>query len=476
MRSLLILSLVAINLYLYAQDEPQELELLSHWEDSTLVGSFFFDNTYNEVWGIERNGHEYAIIGSTAGTHFIDMTDPKNPVEAFFIKGNESGNRIIHRDYHDLGDYLYAAADEGNSTLQIIDLSKLPEEIKVVYDSANLFNRTHNLFIDESQQRLYTFATSGGGLSYSPLRIYDLSKSPRIELVAAFSVFGGVRVGHVHDGYVQDNIAYLNCGNDGFFIIDFTDVLDPQVIDYLSTSNYPESGYNHSGWLGSDCNHYYMADETWGKPMKVVDVSTPGEAEVISLFDADSDSPFSIPHNQVVACDYLYASYYYDGLQIYDLSDPKNPMRVAYFSTSKKDHRDNYEGAWGVYPFLPSGNILVSDMQTGLFILKGIEDSCNATASSINCEDSTTSTKESRAENRLKIYPQPSNTTINVELPNPQQIELLRLFNLQGQLVQTWQIDGMTQTIELPLHRTLPNGIYNLVLNNNKAQRVIIMR
>ncbi|MEL6942402.1 MAG: hypothetical protein AAFO82_07020, partial [Bacteroidota bacterium] len=283
---------------LTAQDNAQELELLSHWKDSTLTGSFFFNNTYNEVWGIERNGHEYAVIGSTAGTHFIDVTDPNNPVESFFIEGNESSGRIIHRDYHDSGDYLYAAADEGNSTLQIIDLSGLPNEVEVIYDSANLFSRTHNFFIDESQQRMYTFATNGGGMSFSPLRIYDISKSPTIELMAAYSVFGGVRVSHVHDGYVQDNIAYLNCGNDGFFIIDFTDVIDPVVIDYISSSSYPESGYNHSGWLGSDCQHYYMADENWGKAMKVVDVSTQGEAEVISLFDADSDSPFSIPHNQ----------------------------------------------------------------------------------------------------------------------------------------------------------------------------------
>jgi len=476
MRLILFILFAVFNFSLFAQEEPQQLELLGQWQDSTLSGSFTYDNTYNEVWGVERNGHEYAIIGSTAGTHFIDITDPSDPVESFFIKGNESGGRIIHRDYHDSGDYLYAAADEGNSSLQIIDISGLPEDIKIVYNSANLFQRAHNIFIDESQQRLYTFATKGGNQSFSPIRIYDISESPTIEFMAAYSIFGGVGVGHVHDGYVQDNIAYLNCGNDGFFIIDFTDVIEPVVIDYLSSSSYPESGYNHSGWLGSDCNYYYMADETWGTAMKVEDISTKGEAEVIALFDADSESQFSIAHNQIVACDYLYASYYYDGLQVYDLSDPKNPLRIAYYSTSQKNHRRNYEGAWGVYPFLPSGNILVSDMQEGLFILKGMDDGCEANVSSIHCESTTTSTKEKLADNVIEIYPQPATSNLHIDLPNPRNLELIRLFNMQGKLVQTWEINEKTKTIELELNSSLPNGIYNLVMNNKSSQRVIITR
>lgn len=476
MRLILCSIFIYFSCSLVAQDTLQQLELLGHWKDSTLEGSFFYDNTYNEVWGIERNGHEYAIVGSTAGTHFIDVTNPDSLIEAFFIEGNESGGRIVHRDYHDSGEYLYAAADEGNSTLQVIDISGLPEEVKVVYNSSNLFTRAHNIFIDESQQRLYTFATNGGSIPFSPIRIYDIAQSPTIELMASYGAFGGISVGHVHDGYVQDNIAYLNCGNDGFFIIDFTDVIEPVVIDYLSSSSYPESGYNHSGWIGSDCRHYYMADENWGKAMKIVDLTTRGEAEVISLFDAESDSPFSIPHNQIVACDYLYASYYYDGLQVYDISDPKNPLRVAHYSTSEINHRRNYEGAWGVYPFLPSGNILVSDMQEGLFVLKGMEDNCLATVGSINCENTATSTKENITQNKISIFPQPAISKLHIDLPNLQAVELIRLFNMQGELVQTWQFEEKIKTAELELKASLPNGIYNLVLNNNKTQRVIIMR
>ena len=65
-----------------------------------------------------------------------------------------------------------------------------------------------------------------------------------------------------------------------------------------------------------------MADETHGAAMKVIDVRNPCEPEVVSTFNAPVSNPFSIPHNQIAACGYLYVSYYYEGLVVYDISDP----------------------------------------------------------------------------------------------------------------------------------------------------------
>ena len=52
-----------------------QINLLYNWQDTTLVGSTWYDNAYNEVWGLEVNDYEIAIIGSTLGTHFIDVTN-----------------------------------------------------------------------------------------------------------------------------------------------------------------------------------------------------------------------------------------------------------------------------------------------------------------------------------------------------------------------------------------------------------------
>ena len=115
---------------LFAQVE--ELNLLSHWDDETLPGSSQFNNTYNEVWGFAVNNHEYAVIGSTMGSHIFDVTDPGNIFLREFIAGETASPQIIHRDYHDYKGYLYIVADEGESTLQIVDISNLPDEINAV--------------------------------------------------------------------------------------------------------------------------------------------------------------------------------------------------------------------------------------------------------------------------------------------------------------------------------------------------------
>ncbi|MEZ5049924.1 MAG: hypothetical protein R2766_09770, partial [Saprospiraceae bacterium] len=83
--------------------------------------------------------------------------------------------------------------------------------------------------------------------------------------------------------------------------------------------------------------------------------------------------------NQIVSGNYLYVSYYFNGLQVYDLTNPDFPERVMYYPTSSIAPYANYKGAWGVFPFLPSGNILVSDMQNGLFVVKGIANTSSST-------------------------------------------------------------------------------------------------
>ena len=124
--------------------------LLYHWMDSTIIGTSLYNNAYNEVWGMVYNNKEFAVIGSTEGTHIFDVTDPVSSSQIAFIPGAAQGAAIVHRDYHDYNGYLYIVCDEGSSTLQIVDVSNLPTSFNIVYDSDSLFKRAHNIFIDES--------------------------------------------------------------------------------------------------------------------------------------------------------------------------------------------------------------------------------------------------------------------------------------------------------------------------------------
>ncbi len=463
MKNLLFICIALLSFQAIGQVE--QATLLGQWSDDTLVGSNAFDNTYNEIWGLAVNGREFAVIGTTLGTHIIDVTDPRNPVEIEVIEGAVTGPSIIHRDYHDDGCFLYVVADEPTnpnanelSTLQIIDISELPESVKVVYDSDELFFRAHNIFIDEPNDRLYAFIANGGGMPFSAMRIYDISNPVNPQFLATHNELGGLNISQVHDGYVLDNMAYLNLGPNGFGIADFTDPVNPVLLGTLD--NYPEQGYNHSGWLSEDGQYYYMSDETHGMRMKVVDVSDPTDLDIVEFFNAGNPAETSIPHNQIVACDYLYVSYYYDGLQVYDISNPANPVRVAEFDTSSEPDARSFKGAWGVYPFLPSGNILVADMQEGLFVFEAIDDS-DCSQRRQMCGIPVSSTSIAVHNNVFTILPNPAHDFIVLSTQNDIEESLtVTLMDIAGRQVANRQVDlvGGKHTFDLP-QNTAP-GLY----------------
>jgi len=154
--------------------------LLGTWSDESLIGSNFYNNIYNEVWGITFGGREYAIVGSTAGTHFIDVTDPSMAFEAHFVAGASQGGQIIHRDFHDKNGILYSVSDEGSSSLQIIDFRGLPDTVEVIYDSDSLIRNTHNIFIEGNT--MYAFATFGATNGGYAMRLFDISNPAQPEL------------------------------------------------------------------------------------------------------------------------------------------------------------------------------------------------------------------------------------------------------------------------------------------------------
>ena len=413
MKNLLYLLISVISINTYAQS-GENLELLYHWSDDNLVGSAVFNNTYNEIWGVVVNDREFAIIGSTAGTHIFDVTDPTNSEQVQFIAGEDFGPAIVHRDYHDRNGYLYAVSDEGSSSLQIIDIQQLPDTAIVVYDSNELIKSSHNIFIDEKLNILYAcnVKVPGSGWGSTSLVLFDINDPINPIHLLDYEVPG---TGYgVHDMWVRNDTAFLNNGGDGLFIVDFTDLESPQLIGSLT--EYPDKGYNHSGWPTEDMQTYIMADEDWGYDMKVLDISNLSDISVTTTFNPEVH-PNSIAHNQIVKGGYVYVSSYHDGLQVYDISVPETPTKVASFSTYlQEDHGNTYHGAWGVYPLLPSGNILVSDMQYGLYVLAPSVD--------IGIKDFT--------NENLNIYPNPAQTEIRFQVQEGETTLAISIFDCQG--------------------------------------------
>lgn len=428
---------------------------LFNWQDPSLPASSTWSNTYNEIWGHEVNGREFAIIGSTNGTHIFDVTDPVNSYEAAFIEGAATGTQVIHRHFDTFGDYLYMVCDEGPSTLQIADLSFLPDSAPLVYDSNELFSRAHNCFVDKTTAHLYVVGNSNWAAIYS----LEDPTVPTLVVNCRYDIPWWDSIGYLHDIYVRNDTAYCNAETRGLFVVDFTDKQNPVMLGSMPV--YPQQGYNHSGWLMDDAPYYAMADETHGMAVKLVDVSDLQNLQVASLMTSDIDQ-YSIPHNVAFRDNLLYVSYYFDGMYVFDCSDPANPTLAGFYDTSTETHANNdYRGCWGVYTQLPSGRILASDMQTGLWVFDTSELLSTSTS-----EDLTGN------QNRLTVFPNPSSDAVHVNLEfagMPYNIA-----DLSGKILYRGTIEENGLVASLA---AMGQGVYVLTVNSdNGTLRTTVVR
>lgn len=357
---------------LFGQDS-RNIDLLDRWKEDSLV-ALSYGLRYNECWGFEHEGNEYAVAGSTEGTHFflITASDKLEPVG--FIEGKYSHPLVVHRDFKSYQHYIYSVCDEGLSSLQIIDISNLPNSITLVKEDSVNFARVHNIFIDTTNALLYacTVAGSSGGtlLPSASMRVYSLTDP----LNPTHLWTGPNDIPEVHDAYVRNNIAYLNCGFDGLRVYDFTNPSSPLFIQNLGF--YQEQGYNHQGWLSPDGTKYVFADETNGKKVKFCEVED-HEVTVRGYFGTNYEEN-SVPHNIMLSDRFAYVAYYNEGLRIYDMNELP-PKEVAHFDTHPEDEGAfTMNGAWGVYSELSSGRILVSDRRNGLFLFRFRDDILSA--------------------------------------------------------------------------------------------------
>jgi choice-of-anchor B domain-containing protein len=281
---------------------------------------------------------------------------------------------------------------------------------------------------------MYSCGTNG------TMQVYSLESPQNPILIYSYNT-------GVHDAYIINDIAYLNCGGNGLIIEDFTmvDTIGDQPTQLASFTSYPDAGYNHSGWLNENKTIYAMLDENHGYDVKLLDVSDLSNISVLSTFNSGVD-PQSMAHNGIIKGDNLYLSYYHDGLRVFDISDPYNPIQTWEYDTYAPNSHASYKGAWGVYPNLPSGNIIVSDMQTGLYVFQ--------------CE-----TPTSIIENKLNTKAFPNPATSQFTLLNTY-AESLILYNTLGVKVKEQKLNANQNTI---YKGNLANGLYFYHLNSGNT-------
>lgn len=426
---LLLSGIVASEAQTY---EQQNISLLSNWNDTTIVAEPFYGIRYNGIWGWHDGaGHEYALIGATNGVHVVDVTNPLAATRVDFVPGRRTG--CIWREIKTYQHYAYLISDDSPpNSFQIIDLQYLPDSVSVVYDSDSLFQRAHTLYVDGN--KLYCGIVKGGITSgTSSMSVYSLNNPVNPSFLRDVDTDYGAAFTNqqVHDMFVRNDTVYASAAFDGLFILKYDSVAN--VFSMLgSLTTYPSQGYNHSSALTDDGRTLVFMDEVpTGLPVKVLDVQDMSNLTVTATFQSNAGPT---PHNPFIVGNKCFIAYYQDGLQVYDVSDPFLPVRVGYFDTQYQTLQggpytgQSYSGAWGAYPYLPSGHVLVSDMQNGLYVLD---------VSQI------TGLPSHPGENALAIYPNPVSQGTPVRLKHlPAESSGLRVTDLTGRIVVEKQLAG----------------------------------
>ena len=353
--------------FLFGQNK--NVSLLDHWSDSALVSNTS-QVRYSGCLAFNYHDREYGVIGSTEGTHVFEVTGANQLRFVDSIQGRYVSSQAITREFAHYGNYLYAVGDEGNASLQIIDLMALPNDLSIAAEIQDeRVGRAHNIYIDSIRKLMYlclvTPIVNGSESSLIPLRVFSLEDPLSPQLI--FSGFDDLT--EVHDLEVRDEIAILSCGFQGIRVYDFSDPSSPSYINNLEF--YQEQGYNHQGSLSADGKTYVFADETPGTKIKRCAVSENYTIQVQQLFGVENEPYDQTAHNIEVYGNLAYVAYYNMGLRIYDLrTNPPNEIGSYDTHTDLPGNTFSMWGAWGINAKLSNERILVSDRISGLYLFE----------------------------------------------------------------------------------------------------------
>lgn len=317
------------------------------------VGNLSYASELNDIWGyVDSQGNEYALVGAVDGVSIVSLSDPSNPVELQFMPGVNS----TWRDLKTFGDYAYVS-NESDDGLRIIDLSTLPGTVAYKDTVMQGISTIHNLWISQGVLFMLGPDNYNGGAA-----MFDLTANPWVP-----NFVGAYTTRYVHDLYGRNDTVYAAEINTGTLtILDISDPANPQQLGSRSYQN----SFTHNVWLNDAGNVCFSTDELAEAYIYAWEVSDPTNIQQLDRIRSSLSNGDAIPHNTHVLNDYLVTSYYRDGINIVDASRPHNLIEVGYYDTSPALQGDGFNGSWGAYPFLPSGIVLASDIENGLFVLQ----------------------------------------------------------------------------------------------------------
>jgi len=358
------------------------------------------EGTGNDLWGWTdpQTRTDYALMGCSNGTSFVDLSNPEAPVFVGRLPSHEQSSSIW-RDIKVYADHAFIVSEASGHGLQVFDLGQLRDVTSppaAFENTAHLgsFGQAHNVAINEDTGYAYVVgagrnnpATCMGGLF-----MVNIQEPAKPEFAGCFSEDGYTHdtqcvIYHGPDNRYFNSEICINSNENTVTIVDVTDKSNPVM---LARESYLGVGYVHQGWLTEDHRYFLLGDELdelnlgHNTRTRIWDVTDLHAPHIIGIFDSSEDA---IDHNLYVMGDFVYQANYTAGLRILDLAEVADGIltEAAYFNVVPHDHEHDaarhdevgigFDGAWSNYPYFDSGIVIVSSRGSGgepggLFVVK----------------------------------------------------------------------------------------------------------
>ena len=346
----------------------------------------FRANSGNDSWGWTdpQTGKEYAIMGLDDGTAFVDISVPDQPV--YLGKLATASVPSSWRDVKVFQNHAFIVSEAANHGMQVFDLTRLrnvPSKQNFTADARFTgFGNAHNIAINEASGFAYVIGSSlyEGGPAF-----IDVNDPLNPTLEGGFSDESYSHDAHIvtYNGPDQDHHGkeiLFGSNSDGgdnnqVVIVDVTDKSAPTLISNMSYSN---GGYTHQGWLAQDHQYYYLGDE-------LDEINYGGRTKTLVFDLEDLDNPIlhhtylgatnAIDHNGYTKNNSFFIANYTAGFrEINTINIASGAMEEeGFFDTYPSNNNANFNGVWSIYPYFESGVIVISDINTGLYLVKASE-------------------------------------------------------------------------------------------------------
>jgi hypothetical protein len=195
--------------------------------------------------------------------------------------------------------------------------------------------------------------------------------------------------GNYHDFYIGYDPAvskdkFYGAGLGGYYVFDVTKPETPALMFSITGASGIARG--HTFTPTPDGKFAVAEAEYQFAPLRIFDLRPALEGKTqninrpIAGWTADWQD---LPHNHEVRWPYVFVSAYEDGLQVFNMIDPKHPKTVGWFYTCECEHENGFggvtppyrgpsvdNGAFGVDVRNADGLVVISDMETGLWVFK----------------------------------------------------------------------------------------------------------